>query len=194
MLTDHEVREGRQSIIPGLSAEVVQRIGEVIVAWRSFEGALTFVVAACKGVPGEDLKPGLQPFRRILNDLNNIIESGKIDQFRPAIISLYLAAVDLAEYRHTLVHGRGILIRSDGSAAEYWKHNRSDQIDRRVVSLSLLDQAIGAIWIIDRACVALERDILGHSRPLGPSFMDREEAVTRARAVAAYIMQQTRLP
>lgn len=193
MLTETEIYEGRRSANAGLSTDIIQRIGEMIIAWRSFEGALTFAVAACKGVPGEGLKPGLRPISRILSEFNDCIKSGALERFQSSVSDLYEAAIDLGEYRHTVVHGRGILVRSDGSAAEYWKHGHLDKIHRRVVSLPLLDEAIGAIWIIDRGCVALERDILGHSRPQGDGFMERQSKIARARATAAQILLQTRL-
>jgi hypothetical protein len=179
----------------GFPDDVLQRVGALVLVWGQFESNLETAVWALRG---DDIA-GMRPWTDKTSVSDWIKELGKPwSQFStPAqqILQMAsLAALDLMDYRHAVVHGTMLpsstmptFIRNPGWHGEVRKRPSHDvHVDR-----NLLDMAIDSAWTLCQVVIAARAACADPAKIAGVVALKAN--VSRARSLASELRHLTAL-
>jgi len=179
----------------GFSPEVLQRIGALAVVWGVFESNLETALWALRGDevagvrPWTDKKPISEWIKELGSDWPKLTTEGK-DVLRVAS----LAAFELMEYRHAIMHGAMIpsptmptFIRNPLWHGE--ERNRPSHVAH--VDKNLLDMAIESAWILCQV-VFVVKAACNEPEKIAKWAALKQEA-SRARSMAGELRHLTEL-
>jgi hypothetical protein len=179
----------------GFPDDVLQRVGALALMWGQFESNLETAVWALRG----DDVAGTRPWTDKTSISDWIKELGKPWPRFPVpaqqiLETASLAALDLMDYRHTVVHGAMLpsstmptFIRNPGWHGEVRKRPSHDaHVDR-----NLLDMAIDSAWTLCQVVIAARTAC---ADPAKIAAIDALKShVSRARSMASELRHLTAL-
>jgi hypothetical protein len=179
----------------GFPGDVLQRVGALALVWGQFESNLETAVWALRG----DDVAGTRPWTDKTSVSDWIKELGKPRSQFPAttqeILQMAsLAALDLMDYRHALVHGAMLpsptmptFIRNPGWHGEVRKRPSHDaHVDR-----NLLDMAIDGAWTLCQVTAVARAACTDHTKVTDIAALKTN--VSRARIMASELRHLTAL-
>ena len=179
----------------GFPDDVLQRVGALALVWGQFESNLETAVWALRG----DDVAGTRPWTDKMSVSDWIKELGKPrSEFsvpaQKVLQMASLAALDLMDYRHAVVHGTMLpsstmptFIRNPGWHGEVRKRPSHDaHVDR-----NLLDMAIDSAWTLCQIVIATKMACTDPAKIAGIEIL--RPHVSRARSMASELRHLTAL-
>lgn len=179
----------------GFSPEVQQRMGALGIVWGVFETTLESTLWALREEDVSGLRPSTDKttvgeWIKALGEQDTKFEQG----VRDLLYLTSLAATDLMEYRHTLVHGWLIpfpkgatFIRNPRWNGELRKRPSSDAH----VTENLLDMALDSAWVLCRVVYAVRAACTDSSKV--KTVLALKSEIARARSQASELRHLTDL-